>query len=359
MDFISARDLAHEWNVSQRRVAILCSEGRIEGAIFIGNMWLIPRYAKKPPDGRAVRFTPDASAKVKPIVKWAGGKGQILKELQNSYPKGLGIIVKKYAEPFIGGGAILFDVLSKYEFEEVYLSDTNKELINAYSAVRDRPESLIDSLRKIQSEYVPLNDAERKIYYYSKRDKFNEIKTSGYEVASVEMASLFIFLNRTCFNGLYRVNSKGYFNVPMGYYKNPTICDEENLLNVSNTLQNAEIFHGDYRKSIEFIDEFTFAYFDPPYRPITVSSSFTSYTEDLFNDKNQKELADYVKLLSEKGARVMISNSDPKNTDPDDNFFDNLYRDFYISRIDANRIINSKSNGRGKISELLITNYPV
>jgi DNA adenine methylase len=359
MDLISARDLAHEWNISQRRVAKLCSEGRIEGAIFIGNMWLIPKHARKPLDGRTVRSTPDISATVRPIVKWAGGKGQILKDLQKNHPKELGNTIKKYAEPFIGGGAALFDILSKYEFEEVYLSDTNKELINVYSVVRNDPELLIDSLRTIQSEYIPLDDPERKIYYYSKRDRFNEIKSSGYPVSSVELASLFIFLNRTCFNGLYRVNSKGLFNVPIGYYKNPTICDENNILNVSNILQNAEIVYGDYRKSIDFIDEFTFAYFDPPYRPIKESSSFTSYTEDLFNDDNQRELADYVKLLTEKGAKIMVSNSDPKNTDPDDDFFDTLYRDYYITRIDASRIINSKSSERGKISELLITNYPV
>lgn len=359
MEFISAQDAAKKWGISQRRVATLCSGGRVEGAKIIGNMWLIPINSEKPLDGRTVRFEPDISLPIKPLVKWAGGKGQLLNEIRKHYPAELGNEIRKYAEPFIGGGAVLFDILSKYELDKVYLSDTNKELVNCYIAVRDYPSQLIDLLNKFQSEYIQLSEEDKKSYYYYKREKFNSLKALGYDFVSVELAALFIFLNKTCFNGLFRVNSKGSFNVPMGHYKNPLICDSNNINNVSKRIQNTIIIHGDFKKSDDFIDQNTFAYFDPPYRPLTESSSFTSYTEAPFNDEDQKGLADYVTLLSRKGAKIMISNSDPKNSNPNDDFFDSLYSDFNIFRINANRMINSKGSARGKISELLITNYSV
>lgn len=349
MNSIFKCSLDLDYDISQKRVSATYSEGCTEKINSKGNMHPITKCVE--------RLQKDCVAK--PIVKWAGGKRQILEEIQKRYPVELGKTLKKYAEPFIGGGAVLLDLLSSYKFEKVYFSDTNKELVNVYSVVRDQPELLVDLLKKIQLEYIPLDDDKRKEYYYSKRDEFNKIKMSDYMIASAEMASLFIFLNKTCFNGLYRVNSKGLFNVPIGRYKNPTICDEGNILNVSSLLENTEIVHGDYRKSVDFIDGSTFVYFDPPYRPITETSAFTSYTNNSFDDGDQKELADYAKLLSRKGAKVMISNSDPKNTDPSDDFFDNLYRDFHINRIDAKRNINSKGGGRGTVSELLITNYLV
>ena len=166
-----------------------------------------------------------------------------------------------------------------------------------------------------------------------------------------------IFLNRTCFNGLFRVNRKGEFNVPMGNYKNPVICDTKNLTAVSEKLKNVEIVCGDYRDSENFIDENTFVYFDPPYRPLTKTASFTAYTEGLFNDDNQKELAAYVAKINNKGAKVVVSNSDPKNTDSDDNFFDNIYRERNIKRVSAKRMINCQGQSRGEVKELLISNY--
>lgn len=294
---------------------------------------------------------------VKPLVKWAGGKGQLIEDISSNYPAELGKGITKYAEPFIGGGAVLFNILNTYSLDEIYISDVNRDLINLYTAVRDEPTPLIESLKILKNEYMSFTYEEQREYYSAKRERFNKIKITGYKKPSVEIASLFIFLNKTCFNGLYRVNSKGLFNVPMGRYKNPLICDEGNILNVSSKLQNAEIVYADYKKSIDFIDEKTFVYFDPPYRPLTETASFTSYTKDQFDDENQIELAEYVKELTEIGAKVMVSNSDPKNTNPDDNFFDDLYSDFYISRVNANRMINSKGSSRGKITELLITNY--
>lgn len=356
MDLISARDAANKWGISQRRVATLCTEGRIEQATMVGNTWVIPADAKKPEDGRSTRYTKSDEKKVKPFLKWAGGKGQLLSEIEKYYPFSDGKITK-YAEPFVGGGAVLFDILSRYEVEEVYISDINAELINTYRIIRDHVGELILILSTMQSEFVPMDTESRKAYYMDKRERFNELKVDGNEAKNTEKAALMIFLNKTCFNGLYRVNRKGLFNVPMGSYKNPLICDENNLRAVSEKLQKVTIVCGDYRESAEFIDEHTFVYFDPPYRPITETAGFTAYTENLFNDEEQIELARYVDELNRSGAKIVVSNSDPKNSKNDDEFFDNIYSAHKIRRVEATRMINCNSEARGKIKELLISNY--
>ena len=292
----------------------------------------------------------------KPFIKWVGGKGQLLPEINKLYPIELGKNINKYAEIFLGGGAVLFDILSKYKLDEVYISDKNLELINTYKSIRDNVDILIKSLKEMEEQYIPLNNEDRKIYYYEKREEYNSLKINS-EMNNIEKAILFIFLNKTCFNGLYRVNKKGKFNVPMGAYKKPKICDEENLKNVSLTLRNVKIVYADYRESEKFIDDKTFVYIDPPYRPLNITSSFTSYTENDFNDKEQIELAEYINVLNKKGAKIVISNSDPKNNDIDDNFFDKLYKNYNINRVKATRMLNSNANLRGAINELLITNY--
>ena len=292
----------------------------------------------------------------KPFIKWVGGKGQLLSEINKLYPVELGKNINKYAEIFVGGGAVLFDILSKYKLDEVYISDKNLELINTYKSIRDNVDILIKSLKEMEEQYIPLNNEDRKIYYYEKREEYNSLKINS-EVNNIEKAILFIFLNKTCFNGLYRVNKKGKFNVPMGAYKKPKICDEENLKNVSLTLRNVKIVYADYRESEKFIDDKTFVYIDPPYRPLNITSSFTSYTENDFNDKEQIELAEYINVLNKKGAKIVISNSDPKNNDIDDNFFDKLYKNYNINRVKATRMLNSNASLRGAINELLITNY--
>ena len=292
----------------------------------------------------------------KPFIKWVGGKGQLLSEINKLYPVELGKNINKYAEIFVGGGAVLFDILSKYKLDEVYISDKNLELINTYKSIRDNVDILIKSLKEMEEQYIPLDNENRKDYYYKKREEYNSLKIN-IEENNIEKAVLFIFLNKTCFNGLYRVNKKGKFNVPMGAYKKPKICDEENLKNVSLTLRNVKIVYADYRKSEKFIDGKTFVYIDPPYRPLNITSSFTSYTENDFNDKEQIELAEYINVLNKKGAKIVISNSDPKNNDIDDNFFDELYKNYNINRVKATRMLNSNANLRGAINELLITNY--
>ena len=301
-------------------------------------------------------FEKEKKNECKPFIKWVGGKGQLIPEISKLYPVELGKTINKYAEIFIGGGAVLFDILSKYRLDEVYISDKNLELINTYKTIRDNVDILIKSLKEMENQYVPMNNEDRKVYYYERRSEYNNLKIN-IEENNIRKAALFIFLNKTCFNGLYRVNKKGEYNVPMGAYKNPKICDEENFKNVSLALKNVKIIYADYRESKDFIDDKTFVYIDPPYRPLNITSSFTSYTENDFSDKEQIELANYIDSLNEKGAKVVISNSDPKNTNENDNFFDDLYKNYNINRVKANRMLNSTANSRGEINELLITNY--
>ena len=319
-------------------------------------MWIIPSSAEKPIDARSTRYNRTEEKAVKPFLKWAGGKGQLIKEIEHYYPFETGEITK-YAEPFVGGGAVLFDILNKYDLEEVYISDINAELINAYRIIRDNIDDLIEILSAMQNDFIPLDTEHRKAYYLDKRNRFNELKVNGDEKINIEKAALMIFLNKTCFNGLYRVNKKGLFNVPMGAYKNPMICDENNLRAVSGKLKKVTIVCGDYKNSADFIDENTFVYFDPPYRPITDTASFTAYTENLFNDEEQIELAQFVDEMDKKGAKIVISNSDPKNSNTDDDFFDNIYSAHRIKRVEATRMINCNSEARGKIKELLISNF--
>lgn len=353
--YMTASEAAEKWNISHRRVLTLCKENRITNVATLGKMWIIPIDAKKPEDARSLRYNVTTEKTVKPFLKWAGGKGQLLHEIQKYYPFNNGIT--KYAEPFVGGGAVLFDILAKYDLREIYISDINAELINTYTIVRDNIDDLIEMLYTLQNGFITLDTENRKNYYAEKRDRFNSLKVNNDINENIEKAALMIFLNKTCFNGLYRVNKKGFFNVPMGSYKNPLICDEENLRKVSQKLQNVKIVCGDYRESVNFIDENTFIYFDPPYRPITNTASFTAYTENLFNDKEQIELANFVDAMDKKGAKIVISNSDPKNTNAEDNFFDDIYSKHNINRVEANRMINSKGASRGKIKELLISNF--
>ncbi|MGI5058804.1 DNA adenine methylase [Treponema pectinovorum] len=289
---------------------------------------------------------------VKPFVKWVGGKSQLLDEIRAKYPSK----IEKYCEPFVGGGAVLFDILNKFQPKEVLINDINKELINTYFQIKNNCECLISQLFEIQNRYKNQSLEENKDFFYEKRSRYNEIKINGNKAENLEKAVLFIFLNKTCFNGLYRVNSKGAFNVPFNNAKNPLLCDEENLFACSKLLQNVEMTVGDYKECKNFIDDKTFVYIDPPYRPITKTSAFTSYSENGFSDKDQVELGNFLTEISNNGAEVLASNSDPKNTDENDNFFDNLYSHFEIERVSASRMINSNVKKRGEINEILISN---
>lgn len=287
-----------------------------------------------------------------PFVKWAGGKTQLLPEIRKHYPHR----IKKYCEPFVGGGAVLFDVLQKCRPEKVLVNDVNEELINTYLQIKTDCNLLIEQLSELQQNYKSQSLEKNKILFYEKRLRYNKLKINRNDAENLEKAALFIFLNKTCFNGLYRVNKKCEFNVPFNNAKNPLICDEENLKACSKLLQNVQMKTGDYSDCKNFIDNETFVYLDPPYRPLTQTSAFTSYSENNFSDKDQIELGNFISEISKKGAKVLASNSDPKNANKEDNFFDDLYSNFEIERISASRMINSNAKKRGAISELLISN---
>lgn len=289
----------------------------------------------------------------KPFVKWVGGKTQLLDDIKKTLPHNLSQIKDvTYIEPFVGGGAVLFWILQEYpNITRAIINDINEELICTYRVIKSDVENLILELTRIQTEYLALDEIARKDYFLSLRERYNEKNNSD-----IETAALFIFLNRTCFNGLYRVNSKGKFNVPHGRYTNPKICDEETLRADSAILQRVEILCGDFSQTGKYADDNVLYYFDPPYRPLTDTSAFTSYAKEGFDDTEQMRLRDFCEQISKHKSLFVASNSDPQNVDNKDNFFDHLYKRFSIKRVSAARMINSKGNGRGAISEIMISN---
>ena len=291
---------------------------------------------------------------LKPFVKWVGGKTQILSKIDEQIKLSITSKTEKYIEAFVGGGAVLFHVIENYKFKKIVINDSNAFLINTYYVIKNNIKDLIIQLKILEEEYIKSDEECRKFLYYKIRDNFN--KNSLNKNNDIEKARDFIFLNKTCFNGLFRVNSKGLFNTPQGRYKNPLICDEENLKNVSKALENVTILCDDYTVCSSFVDNKSLVYLDPPYRPITKTANFTSYNKEQFDDAEQIRLSNFIKLIENKGAKFILSNSDPKNYDKNDDFFDIIYRDFHIDRVEARRSINSNGSARGKINELLINN---
>lgn len=266
-----------------------------------------------------------------PIVKWVGGKRQLMFELLKNMPKSY----NRYFEPFIGGGALFFEL----QPTNAYISDMNEELINLYNVVKNDVYELIEELKKHEIS---------KEYFMNIR---NIDRTKNYKKwSNIQKASRFIYLNRTCFNGMYRVNSKGEFNVPFGNYKNPRIIDERNLINCSNLLQKTEIRNADFSEILNYVQNGDFVYFDPPYVPLNETSSFTSYTKDGFDIDMQFKLREVCDELDSKGVKFMLSNSDTK-------FVNELYENYNIKKVFASRQINANPNGRGKITEVLVKNY--
>lgn len=266
-----------------------------------------------------------------PIVKWVGGKRQLMFELLKNMPENY----NRYFEPFIGGGALFFEL----QPENAYISDMNEELINLYQVVRDNVYELINDLQK--------HDISKEYFMEIRNiDRTEEYKNWS----NVKKASRFIYLNRTCFNGMYRVNSKGEFNVPFGHYKNPRILDENNLINCSNLLQKTEIKHADFSEILKAVKKGDFAYFDPPYVPLSETSSFTSYTKDGFDMDMQFKLRDVCDELDSMGVKFLLSNSDTK-------LVNELYENYNIKKVFASRQINANADGRGKITEVLVRNY--
>ena len=293
--------------------------------------------------------------KAKPFIKWVGGKGQLLEQLEALLPADFDNWDNAtYIEPFVGGGAMLFNMLQKHpNIKRAVINDINHDLIVCYQTVRDNVEKLIPSLRDIEKRYYALTDMEAKREMYMEvRSRYNEKNLDP-----IENTTLFFFLNRTCFNGLYRVNRKGIFNVPCGKYLTPQICDEATLRADNELLQRVVILEGDFEQTIDFAQDQTLFYFDPPYRPLSDTSSFNDYTKDAFNDDSQVRLKEYCDVVSERGYKLMLSNSDCKGKNEEDNFFDVLYGAYQIDRVMASRNVNANAAKRGKISEILVHNY--
>jgi DNA adenine methylase len=304
-------------------------------------------------------FTP-----ARPFLKWAGGKGQLLDVFQNYFPKVLAEgKIENYYEPFLGGGAVFFKIIQEFQIDSAWLYDNNRDLILTYRSIRDDVSGLIQELDQMGTIYIDLDEVRQKEYFYQVRNDFNSqlngLNYKNLSKALIKRAAQVIFLNRICFNGLFRFNSKGEFNVPHGRYKNPRILDAQNLEKVSKLLAGASIKHADFREIAKDVKKRSFVYYDPPYRPLNRTSHFTAYSKENFGDAEQKELAKLFAFLDKKKVLQMLSNSDPKNHDPGDDFFDELYRDFQIFRVPARRAINSNAAKRSAINEIIVTNYPV
>jgi DNA adenine methylase len=299
----------------------------------------------------------------KPFLKWAGGKTQLLPEFEKRLPSSVikNKVIESYIEPFIGGGAMFFFMKRNYHVKKSFLFDINPELIVGYKTIQNNSKELIEILNRMEKEYLKKSEEDRKEFYYKVRDSYNS-QMNGFDYDSyndewIERTTYLIFLNKTCFNGLFRQNKKGGFNVPFGRYKNPTICDKKNINEVNLALKNTELFCADFNESEKYVDKDSFVYLDPPYRPLNKTSSFTSYAKDGFNDEDQERLSIFFKKMDKIGAHLMLSNSDPKNEDPEDEFFDKLYMGYNIERVPAKRHINCDASKRGEIKELIIRNY--
>ncbi|WP_204103758.1 MULTISPECIES: DNA adenine methylase [Spirulina sp. CCY15215] len=295
--------------------------------------------------------------KAKPFLKWAGGKSQLLPEIQSILSLQFNYCHDPftYIEPFIGGGSVLFYMLKTFpNLEKVIINDINIDLTVAYQTIKIDPKKLIDTLQEIEKEYYGLNSIDSKNeFFLEKRQEFNQKNTDN----NIENTALLVFLNKTCFNGLYRVNSKGLFNVPFGKYIKPKICDAENIWSVHECLQKTIILNGDFEQTLQYVDKKTLFYLDPPYKPIKTTSSFTSYTKENFGDSDQFRLKEFCDKINETNCKFIQSNSDVRNYDKKNSFFDELYKKYNINRVKARRNINSKGAKRGKIDEILIDNF--
>ncbi len=291
----------------------------------------------------------------KPFVKWVGGKGQLIEQLEALLPADFDAWDDvTYIEPFVGGGAMLFHMLQKFpNIRRAVINDINPDLTTCYKVVRNNPAELIQSLEQIQKEYYLLpSEYDRRDFFMRMRSRFNTKSLSP-----IKNTTLFFFLNRTCFNGLYRVNKSGAFNVPFGKYVTPTICDAKTIMADSEMLKKVEILTGDFERTIDYAEGNTLFYFDPPYRPLSNTSSFNDYAKEDFNDSAQIRLKEFCDRIQHEGYHFMLSNSDCLGKDGKDRFFDDLYIDYQIERVWASRSVNSVASKRGKLTEILVHNY--
>lgn len=291
----------------------------------------------------------------KPFIKWVGGKGQLIEQLDDLLPADFDNWDDvTYIEPFVGGGAMLFYMLQRYpNIKRAVINDINSDLTTCYKTVRDFPEELISSLHDISRRYSALSsEDEKRAFYMDVRDRYNEKNLDP-----IKNTTFFFFLNRTCFNGLYRVNKAGKYNVPFGRYANPLLCDEQTIRADSEVLKRVDIMTADFEQTFDCRSERTLFYFDPPYRPLSGTSSFNDYTKESFNDAAQVRLKEYCDRVHNAGCSFMLSNSDCKGKNEADNFFDVLYGNYHIERVWASRNVNANGSKRGKLTEILVHNY--
>lgn len=298
-----------------------------------------------------------SATKAKPFLKWAGGKGQLIPAIHTALPR---MVYHNsdliYVEPFIGSGAVMFWFLQQFpQVKSAVICDINTDLINTYAIIKSEPENLIKILSDFHEAYYACRSSEQRLaLYMEKRDAYNFL-----QMDTLTRTAHFIFLNKTCFNGLYRVNSQNIFNVPFGRYLKPNICDARKILANHKVLKRVTVLEGDYEETLAFANENSFFYLDPPYKPISKTASFNAYANSVFDDKEQIRLRDFCTNLTTAKAQWLLSNSDPKNTDPSDNFFDELFsqEQMYVERVKAKRAINSVPSKRGEIFEILVSNY--
>lgn len=297
----------------------------------------------------------------KPFIKWAGGKGKLLDTLDVKIPRDFLELPVTYIDPFVGGGAVMFHMLRRHpNFNRVIINDINPALINCYRIIQRNPKQLIEGLRDLESQFYACQNREERIRLYARmRDAYN---ASNIDRNSLQAAILFMFLNKTCFNGLYRENKKGAFNVPIGSYVRPTICNEDIIQSAHQTLQGVTILCGDYRQVLKHInwEENNFFYFDPPYRPLLGATNFKDYSRTEFGDTQQEELADFCNLIHQYGGKFLLSNSDSE-IEPGVNYFERLYNrtEYVFEKIYAPRYINAYVSKRENASEILIHNYEI
>lgn len=340
---LTVKDVADYLQMSKEKVYKLAQHGRIPVS-RIENQWRfrlekVEAWLEANEMGSIAVTAPQVAtlgipSHADPFLKWAGGKGQLLRQYEAFFP----LDFNNFLEPFVGGGAVFFYLFNTGRLQDrkkIFLIDSNEELINCYSVIKEGVEKLIKILNN--PKFINTEETFYKIRAEEPKERF-------------ERAARTIYLNKTCFNGLYRVNSKGKFNVPFGGYKNPLICNYRNLIAVSLALQNVDILHNDFDKCLDLAKKEDFIYFDPPYQPLNKTSSFTSYTKEPFGEKEQVKLSKVFRELDKIGCKIMLSNSDTS-------FIRKLYKNFRIKVVFAKRAINCKASGRGAISELVILNY--
>ena len=329
MDYITIKEASDKWGLSVRRIQSLCNDGMIDGAIRFSDVWAIPNIAKRPIDHRVKtgRYVKSGENYVTPILKWAGGKTQLLPEIIARMPEKY----NKYIEPFIGGGALFF----RLNADNAIISDSNPELVNMYSVIAKHSDLVIEALQE----------------YRNDEEMFYEVRAKDWtKCDSVEAAARMIYLNRTCFNGLYRLNRKGQFNTPFGRYKNPTICNAEKIIAAAKVLQNAEIICGDYLDVLNaYAREGDFVFLDPPYVPISEYACFKRYTKEKFYENDHRNLAEEVHRLVDIGCKVMLTNSNHP-------LVHELYGRYRIDIIQTKRSINSNGEKR-KGEDVIVTTY--